>query len=209
MARDIYEYIEQRIGRVMDFANERTYQLARFTEISKSSADGQADHVKGHLATGSDSEVNDDVRRLGSGGWGVAAVPPAGEPALVVRAGGGPLNGVIVACGSKRYFPANMADGDVSLYCKQSGVTIYLKASDGSITLTDKGSGSIKLDGSGNVTAQAATGKTVQVTSDATGTVKLGPVGTLAVLVQGTQDGIFGVPVVQAAAAAATIVKAG
>jgi len=207
--RDMHEYIENRIGRVMDFVNERSYSMIRFTEISKSSADGQADHVKGHLAIGTDQEANDDVRRLGSGGWGVAAVPPAGEPALVARAGGGPLNGFIIACGSKRYFPANMGDGDVALYCKQSGTTVYLKASDGSVALTDKGGATLKLDGSGNVSATAATGGTASLSSDPTGTVKLGPVGTLAVLVQGTQDGIFGVPVVQAAAAVATVVKAG
>ena len=171
----MYAYIERRSSQLMGYLESRIASLARFTEISKSSATGETDQVAGQKAL-NEQPVGDDVRRLGSGGWGIAAVPPAGEPALVVRAGGGPLNGVVVACGSKRYMPAGMADGDVSLYSKQSGVTVYLKASDGSITLTDKAGSSITLDGTSGITIQ--------------------PTGTVAktVLVLGAVDSM-GVPV--------------
>lgn len=179
---DIYDYIENRIGRVMSFVDDRIFQVARFTTISKSSPNGEKDQVAGQQ-TLNEQPVGDDVRRLGSGGWGIAAVPPAGEPALVVRAGGGPLNGVIVACGSARYFPAAMADGDTALYCKVNTSSVYLKASDGSTTIK---------------------GTTVSVGSAATG-INLGPALYQPLYATLALDSL-GVPVAQAYV---SVVKAG
>lgn len=206
--KDIHEYIENRIGRVLDFVDARMYSTSRFTYISKSSADGSQDFVQGQPNAPGEQAADDPVARLGGGGWGLAAVPPAGEPCLVVRPGGGPTNGIIAAVGSKRYMPANMADGDVSLFCKQSGVTVYLKASDGSLKMTDKGGASATLDGSGNITLQPKVGGTVTVTADPTGGVNLGQ-GLAQVLVQGTTDAIFGAPVLQFPGASASVVKSG
>lgn len=188
--RDIHEYIDNRIGRVMDFVDARMYATSRFTYISKSSADGDQDFVQGQPNNPNEQGADDPVARLGGGGWGLAAVPPAGEPCLVVRAAGGVTNGIIAAVGSKRYQPANMSDGDVSLYCKQSGVSVYLKASDGSVTISDKsGSSQIAMDGSGNVSIKG---------NGSPASVKLGaaPIGD--VLIKTLALDSLGVPVTQA-----------
>lgn len=73
--------------------------------------------------------------------------------------------------------------------------------SSGNIAVIAKANSNVSVEASGtgqvNVTAQAVTGK-----------VGLGPVASLAVLVQGAFDGM-GIPVTQAPAATLTIVKAG
>ncbi len=192
---NIYEYIDNRISRVLDFVGSAVYNIVRYSKISNSSANGQSDKVEGHNNSPGSPTAQDDVRRMGSGGWGLAARPPAGEPCLVARAGGGPLNGVIVACGSARYFPANMADGDVTLYCKQSGVIVYLKASDGSVLISDNSSGTIKVDGSGNVVFNGGSlqvaRKTDKVIADATMTTWITAVSTFCGATPPTDFGII------------------
>lgn len=174
-----------------DFVEARIFATARFTYISKSSADGSQDAVQGQPNNPNEQSADDPVARLGGGGWGLAAVPPAGEPCLVVRPAGGATNGIIAAVGSKRYFPSGMADGDVSLYCKQSGVSVYLKASDGSVTISDKsGASQIAMDGTGNVTVKGG---------GAPGCIKLGTAVLGDVLIKTLALDSFGVPVTQAA----------
>lgn len=73
-----------------------------------------------------------------------------------------------------------------------------------SVTYTDSAGDSISISG-GTVTIKAAGTQVIQATATS---LKLGLLGTLAVLVQGAFDS-YGVPVTQAPAAAATIVKAG
>lgn len=111
----------------------------------------------------------------------------------------------------------------------QHGGTVKIDGT-GAIVITDKNNGQIKIDGTGAIAISTPAGSNVSVTAGAggnvsvstsgsgsvsvsatplTGSVKLGPVGTLQVLVLGAQDPIFGAPIVQAPAAVASIVLAG
>lgn len=148
----IYDAIDRARENIMSRVAQMIYSIARFTYFTKTSADGTTDSVEGQPLNPEENggTSQEDVRRLG-GGWGLWSVPPKGEPCLVVRAGGSSTNGVVVAAGSKRYAPSGMSDGDTALFNKTAGVTILLKASDGSITITDQNSSVVKLDGSGKV----------------------------------------------------------
>lgn len=192
----LYDAIEDRIARLKAYVESLVYNVAQFTHYAKSSSDGQSDFVNGEITLSSEqaTQPNEDVRRVST--WGVRSVPPKGVAALVVRAGGGGSNSVVVGCESSKYGSNSLGDGDVQIYNKTNGVQIYLKASDGSVTINDLNGSVVKLDGAGTVTVSGATA------------TKLGPVGTLPVLVQGTLDSL-GVPVTQAPAASATVVKAG
>jgi hypothetical protein len=99
---------------------------------------------------------------------------------------------------------------DKDIIIKAGGATIQVFGATGKIEATDKGGAKMTLDGQGNATiAAAAPNGAVQVTATpVTGSVKLGPIGSLPVLVQGTFDSL-GVPVTQNPAAALSIVKAG
>lgn len=140
---------------ILNRVQQLVYSIARFTYVTKSSASGETDGVEGHPTGPDEPQGQDDVRRLGGGGWGVNAVPPKGEPCLVVRAGGGSMNGVIVACGSKRYMPS-LNDGETCLYNKISGVQVKL-ASDGSVSITDQSGNSITVDGTSTINVVAGT----------------------------------------------------
>jgi len=193
MSDRIIQYVERRLERVAALLSERIFAVARYSRLTASSPSGQNDQIEG-MKVEAEQPVGEDVRRMGSGGWGLAGVPPAGEPVLVVNVGGGSVQGIIAACGSKRYAPADMADGDVALFCKHAGVTVYLKAEDGSITITDAAGQQLKLDGLHTVTLGAA-GSTVNI-------------GTAAapVLLLGQSIDSMGVPV---AATAPCLTKAG
>lgn len=169
-----------------------------YRKIAKSSANGNSDLVEYH-AGDPDQEVGaQPVRRMEP--FGLHSVPPEGLPAVVVFANASPHAGMIVGVDGTKYFPADYVAGEVALYCKATGTVIKLDQN-GAITITAAANQNINVTASGtgqvNVSASAITGK-----------VGLGPVANLSVLVQGAFDSM-GVPVTQAPAAIATIVKAG
>ncbi|HJU24544.1 MAG TPA: phage baseplate assembly protein [Casimicrobiaceae bacterium] len=127
----------------------------QFTRITKSSDTGQQDSVHGHQIEGS-GEVNYDyfVRRFQH--YGFRSRPPAGTWAIKINAGRS-ANAVIIAEDSERYAPTGIADGDVVLFNRVTGVQLYLKAADGSVLITDKQGSQVKLDGTGTIDIVAST----------------------------------------------------
>lgn len=221
--------------RARDRGRETLALLVKLLPYSRSTADGVGDKVQGYTTEGSDEQPYDyDGRRMFP--FGIRSVPPKGVQAVWLGVAGESGNGVIVAAESSRFGPSDLADGEVCLYNKVTGATIKIDkngavtASDpngaqmkldgnGAASLTDKAGNQIKADGTNidvtaaagaNVNVSASGSGSVQVTATpVTGAVKLGPVGTLQVLVLGAQDPVFGAPILQAPAAVLSIVKAG
>lgn len=189
-----------------NYVDGRLATMVKILPYSRSTASGTGDKLQGYPTAGSDEQKYDfEGRRVEP--FGLRSVPPAGVMGAWV---GVDASGLILGAESSRFGPSGLNDGEVALYNKISGVSILLDKN-GAITITDKGGAQIKLDGSGNVTVQAAApnGSVTVTATPATGTVALGPVGNLQVLVQGAQDPVFGAPILQAPAAVASIVKAG
>lgn len=178
----------------------RAASLIRFAQTTTNTASGDGDAVAGHET---DEEAGEPTyqyltRRLWP--FGIRSRPPTGIDSVAVHVFGGSINAVMLGAESPEYGPSDLEEGEVAIYAKASGAVIKIDV-DGNIT--------IDASASKNITVAATGTGVVQVTAaPVTGTVKLGPVGNLQVLVQGTLDSM-GVPVTQAPAATLSIVKAG
>lgn len=187
--------IERRLARL----EERVRGLVAVRTLTRTSSSGEGDQIAGEETTPDEASGGYSIPGQRIQHFGFSSVPPTTLRGVMVFARAGITNGAIVAEESGSYAPT-LDEGEVAIFSKASGAVI-------------------KIDADGNVSVTAAPGKNVSVTasgtgavnvsaSPVTGTVGLGPVANLPVLVQGAFDSM-GVPVTQAPAAIATIVKAG
>lgn len=191
------QYVDEKIRQAVS-------RIIQFTYYSRSSASGGEDNVEcDHTDQKTPSYT---VRRMQH--YGFRSVPPKGVAVLRYAAPYAASNGVTFAEESAKFGPSDLADSDVCVYGATSGQIVKCHAN-GKITIANGSGCTVVLDG----TTATVDATTVTVTATGTATVtgasvKLGPVGTLGVLVVGTLDSM-GIPVTQAVAASGTVVKAG
>lgn len=181
---------------IKDFLKNALKSIWSFTYYTGNSADGTKDSVAADKTDNNAPSYS--ARRMQH--FGFRSRPPSGVAAIRLGNWQAASNSVIIAEDSSRFGPGDLEDGEVAIYNKVTGAVIKIDQNGGlSITAAPNQNIDVTTSGSGSVQVSATA---------VTGAVKLGPVGNLAVLVQGTFDSM-GVPVTQAPAATLTIVKAG
>jgi len=181
---------------VKEYLRNALARVWSWTYFTGNSADGTKDSVASDKTDSNAPSFS--ARRMQH--FGFRSLPPSGVAAIRLGNIGAASNSVIIAEESSRFGPSDLKDGEVAIYNKVTGCVIKMDQN-GAVSVTGAPNQNITVSASG-------TGSVAVSATPVTGAVKLGPVGNLAVLVQGTVDSL-GVPVTQNPAASATIVKAG
>lgn len=126
---EVYELLGQLREWVRDQVEQVRTTMALFVGIARTSSAGDEDEVK----TDDQSKETTQVRRIEP--WGLRWRPPSGVMGAILRAAGGVSNGMLIGISTKRYGPANLAQGEVELYCVATGTSVKLDK-DGKITIT-------------------------------------------------------------------------
>ena len=135
----------RRLARLESLVRSVTANAIRFSTVSKTSADGQSDQVRGRAVDPSDgADYSYPVRRMST--WGVRSVPPAGVDALILHVNGGNNNGVMIGNESARFGPSDLLDGELAIYNKATGCVIKMDQN-GAITITASSGQNITLNG--------------------------------------------------------------
>jgi len=140
---DLYEYVARVRAELRELARQLVANAIQFTALVRSTSSGEHDKVAGYRTEGASEPAYDyEVRRLQH--FGFRSRPPKDVWVVRVAASGGPTNNVTVAEDSTRFGPSDLADGEVALYNRVSGVEL-------------------RLDADGNVRIQSADGKLVSL----------------------------------------------
>jgi hypothetical protein len=194
----VYDEIAEAKQAAMEFAESLAQRVIVFTRASMTSADGEQDGAEGWPTDGDGDQAQLPVRRMEP--WGHHGRHPSGVLQVLARAMAGAAQNLGLGIWTQSHGRQDLAEGATQLYCIATNAEVYLD---------ENGQVLIRAAANQNATMQATGTGVAQVTADAvTGVVKLGPVGNLPVLVQGSFDGM-GMPVTQAPIAVATIVMAG
>ncbi|WP_338813313.1 phage baseplate assembly protein V [Bernardetia sp. Wsw4-3y2] len=102
----------------------------------------------------------------GGGGKGFYFIPEIGEEVLVVFEGGNAENPYVIGTryNSKQQTPVK--DPSQKIIQTRSGNKIVLNDADGSVSIYDKGTASIKMDGAGNIEVNADKKLTINISKD-------------------------------------------
>jgi phage gp45-like len=182
-----YDLIRALRAELKDWVRQKlAANLLKYGAYSRSSSSGEHDKISGYLTQGADEQPYDfEGRRVFP--FGIRSVPPSGTWGVWLGKGGGSGDGVIVGAESSRFGPSDLADGEVAIYNKVTGVVIKL-GQDGSVVVVDQAGSQVKLDGSGNVAVKGG---------GAPGSIKLGTAVKGNVLIQTLAVDSWGVPVTQ------------
>ena len=120
------------------FVRATVSQVAHFGVLGRTGADGR-DELVGRSEPDEPS-YGIDVRRMGS--FGFRGRPPAGTECVVLSVNGSLQHAVVVAAESATHGPADLLEGEASMYCSAADTRV-------------------KLDALGNVRVDAAAGVNV------------------------------------------------
>ncbi len=193
---------EQMVGELLRRIASLEAQLGRLVLVAplvRVSSSGEGDQIQAAPQDGTTPQRAFTGKRFQHAGFKSTPVIDASARGVIAFARNGIMNGAIVA--EDDGYDPGLAAGELVIYSPtKHACRIYFDNAGAMVIAAEPGQ---------NITVQASGTGEVNVTATAvTGKVGLGPVANLAVLVQGAFDGL-GVPVTQAPAAIATVVKAG